>query len=108
MKTRFRRAISKTRRSISLVLVTDQCQHRVGSQYYIRTKVLRSNLFSREILPTDENLRAAFFRVRDRFQVWIARAKPRHATGPGMPSTAAPWNSTANLAFANGTRPAPG
>ena len=28
-------------------------------------------------MPTDEKLRAALFHLRNRFQIWIARAKPR-------------------------------
>jgi hypothetical protein len=55
----------------------DQDQQRVRRQRYIRLEALRSNLFSREILPTDEKLRAAFFHLRNRFRIWIARAKPR-------------------------------
>jgi len=54
----------------------DQDQRRVGRQRYIRREAFRSNLFGREILPTDEKLHAAFH-LRNRFQVWIARAKPR-------------------------------
>jgi hypothetical protein len=77
MKTRFRRAISQTQHCISLILVTDQDQQRVGRQRYIRREALRSNLFGREILPTDEKLHAAFVQLRNRFRVWIARAKPR-------------------------------
>jgi hypothetical protein len=42
----------------------------------MRREAFRSNLFGREILPTDEKLHAAFFHLRNRFQVWIARAKP--------------------------------
>ena len=57
MKTRFRRAISKTQRCSG--------------------EAFRSNPFGREILPTDEKLRAACFRLRNRFQVWITRSKPR-------------------------------
>ena len=55
----------------------DQDQQRVGRQRYIRREAFRSNLFGRETLPTDEKLLAAFFYLRNRFQVWIARAKPR-------------------------------
>ena len=55
----------------------DQDQQRVGRQSYIRRQAFRSNLFGREILPTDEKLHAAFFHLRNRFQVWIAGAKPR-------------------------------
>lgn len=55
----------------------NQDQQRVGRQRYIRREAFRSNLFGREILPTDEKLHAAFFHLRNRFQVWIARAKPR-------------------------------
>ena len=55
----------------------DQDQQRIGRQCYIRCEALRSNLFGGEILPTDEKLHAAFFHLRNRFQVWIARAKPR-------------------------------
>ena len=55
----------------------DQDQQRVRRQSYIRHEALRSNLSSREILPTDEKLRAALFHLRNRFQIWIARAKPR-------------------------------
>ena len=54
----------------------DQDQQSVGRQRYIRREAFRSNLFGREILPTDEKLHAAFH-LRNRFQVWIARAKPR-------------------------------
>ena len=55
----------------------DQDQQRVRRQSYIRHEALRRNLFSREILPTDEKLRAAFFHLCNRFHIWIARAKPR-------------------------------
>jgi hypothetical protein len=55
----------------------NQYEQRVGRQCYIRREALPSNLFGCEILPTDEKLDAAFFHLRNRFQVWIARAKPR-------------------------------
>lgn len=55
----------------------DQDQQRVGRQRYIRREALRSNLLGREILLTDEKLHTAFFHLRNRFQVWIAPAKPR-------------------------------
>ena len=55
----------------------DQDQQRVGHQSFIRREALRNNFCGREILPTDEKLHAAFFHLRNRFQVWIARAKPR-------------------------------
>ena len=74
---RFRRTLSKTQHRISLILIMDQDQQRIGRQRYIRREAFRSNLFGREILPTDERLHAAFFHLRNRFQVWIARAKPR-------------------------------
>jgi hypothetical protein len=73
--TRFRRAIARTQRCISLILVMDQDQQRVRRQRYIRHEALRSNLFSREILPSDEKLRAAFFHLRNHFQIWIARLR---------------------------------
>ena len=50
----------------------NQDQQRVRRQSYTRREASRSNLFSREILPTDEKLRAAFFHFRNRFQIWIA------------------------------------
>jgi hypothetical protein len=62
---------------MSLTLIMDQDRQRVGRQGYIRGEAFRSNPFGREILPTDEKLRAAFFRLRNRFQVWITRSKPR-------------------------------
>jgi len=78
MTTRFRRAISTTQRCVSLILVMDQDQQRVvRRQSYIRHEALRSNLFSREILPTDEKLRAALSHLRNRLQIWIDRAKSR-------------------------------
>lgn len=77
MIARFRRTLSKTQDRISLILIMDQDQQRIGRQRYIRREAFRSNLFGREILPTDERLHAAFFHLRNRFQVWIARAKPR-------------------------------
>jgi hypothetical protein len=77
MIARFRRTLSKARHGISLILIMNQDQQRVGRQRYIRREAFRSNLFGREILPTDEKLHAAFFHLRNRFQVWIARAKPR-------------------------------
>ena len=76
MIARFRRTLSKARHGISLILIMDQDQQRIGRQRYIRREAFRSNLFGREILPTDEKLHAAFH-LRNRFQVWIARAKPR-------------------------------
>jgi hypothetical protein len=83
MTTRFRRAIARTQRCISLILVMDQDQQRVRRQTYLRHEALRSNFSSREILPSDEKLRAAFFHLRNRFQIWIARlrrAKPAKKT----------------------------
>jgi hypothetical protein len=77
MIARFRRTLSKARHGISLLLIMNQDQQHVGRQRYMRREAFRSNLFGREILPTDEKLRAAFFHLRKRFQVWIARAKPR-------------------------------
>jgi hypothetical protein len=77
MIARFRRTLSKARHGISLLLIMNQDQQHVGRQRYMRREAFRSNLFGREILPTDEKLRAAFFHLRNRFQVWIARAKPR-------------------------------
>ena len=77
MIARFRRRLSKGQHRISLILIMDQDQQRVGRQRYIRREAFRSNLFGREILPTDKKLHAAFFYLRNRFQVWIARAKPR-------------------------------
>jgi hypothetical protein len=77
MIARFRRTLSKARHGISLLLIMNQDQQRVGRQRYMRREAFRSNLFGREILPTDEKLHAAFFHLRNRFQVWIARAKPR-------------------------------
>ena len=74
MKTRFRRAISRTQHCISLIL--DQDQRRVGRQGYVRREGLQNHLFGREILPTDEKLHAAFFHLLNRFQIGIARAKP--------------------------------
>jgi len=62
---------------MSPVLVMDEEEQRVARQRSIRRKALRSNLFSREILPTDEKLRAAFFHLRNRLRIWIACAKPR-------------------------------
>ena len=73
--TRFRRAIARTQRCISLILVMDQDQQRVRRQRYVRHEALRSNLFSREILPSDEKLQAALFHLRSRFQIWIARLR---------------------------------
>ena len=55
----------------------DEDQQRVGRQGCIRVEAFRNNPFGREILPTDEKLRAAFFCLRNRFQVWITRSKPR-------------------------------
>ena len=77
MIARFRRTLSKAQHRISLILIMNQDQQRVSRQRYIRREAFRSNLFGREILPTDEKLHAAFFYLRNRFQVWIARAKPR-------------------------------
>ena len=77
MIARFRRTLSKAQHRISLILIMNQDQQRVGRQRYIRREAFRSNLFGREILPTDEKLHAAFFHLCNRFQVWIARAKPR-------------------------------
>ena len=77
MIARFLRTLSKAQHRISLILIMNQDQQPVGRQRYIRREAFRSNLFGREILPTDEKLHAAFFHLRNRFQVWIARAKPR-------------------------------
>ena len=55
----------------------DQDQQRFRRQSYIRREASRNILFSRGILPTDEKLRAAFLHLRNRFQIWIAGAKPR-------------------------------
>ena len=55
----------------------DQDHQPVGRQGYVRREAWRTNLFGREILPTDEKLQAAFFHLRNRLQIWIARAKPR-------------------------------
>ena len=74
MNTRFFRDVSRTQHCISLIL--DQDQQHVGRRSYLRREVLRSNLFGREILPTDEKLHAAFVHLRNRFQLWVARAKP--------------------------------
>ena len=57
----------------------DQDQQRVGRHCYSRREALRRKLFGREILPTDEKVNAAFFHLRNRFQVWIAGVKPRFA-----------------------------
>jgi hypothetical protein len=77
MIARFRRTLSKAQHGISPILIMDQDQQRVGRQCYIRREAFRSNHFGREILPTDEKLHAAFFHLCNRFQIWIARAKPR-------------------------------
>jgi hypothetical protein len=61
MIARFRRRLSKGQHRISLILIMDQDQQRVGRQRYIRREAFRSNLFGREILPTDEKLHAALF-----------------------------------------------
>ena len=71
MIARFRRTLSKTQHRISLILIMDQDQQRIGRQRYIRREAFRSNLFGREILPTDEKLHAAFLHLCNRFQVGL-------------------------------------
>jgi len=77
MIARFRRTLSRAQHRISMIMIMDQDQQRVGRQCCIRREAFRSNLFGREILPADEKLHAAFFHLCNRFEVWIARAKPR-------------------------------
>lgn len=62
---------------MSLILVPNQSQQRAGRQGYIGREVFLGDPFGREILPTDEKVRAVFFHLGDRFQVWIARFKSR-------------------------------
>jgi len=57
----FRRRLSKGQHRISLTLIMDQDQPRVGRQRYIRREAFRSNFFGREILPTDVNSTPLFF-----------------------------------------------
>lgn len=107
MKTRFRRAISKTQHYISLTLVMDQDQQRVGGRCRSRREALPSKLFSREILPTDEKVNAAFFHLRNHFQIWIAGAKSRFVMRLIQHAVArvAPWFRAGRISVLSGAQP---
>lgn len=107
MKNRFRRALSKTQHCISLILVMDQDQQRVGRPCYSRCETLRSKLFGREILPTDEKLNAAFFHLGNRFQVWIAGAKSRFVMRLIQNAVAqvGPWFRAGRISVLSGGQP---
>ena len=85
----------------------DQDQQRIRRQSYVHRQALRSNPSGREILPTDKKLHAAFFHFRNRFQVWIARAKPRFVMQLIQYAVArvGPWFRVGRISVLSGGQP---